>query len=360
LISPPFVAYNGSLKEFLDMSVDSEVIAWVFGCTDVGRVRKNNEDAFVIADLTANAAAGSMAPAGAPVAASDTTERGAEGMLRKCRLGAEGLLLAVSDGMGGAEAGEIASHLVVESLREDLVANRERSTGGLVRSAVERANNVVFGAAGQHPKRGGMGATLTAAFVREDRAYVAGVGDSRCYVIRGKRIRQVTRDQSLVESLVELGHLTREEAETSPHRNVILQALGTRPEVAVALTRLQLYRGDMLLLCSDGLSGKISAEEMLALALAGPTLDEGCRKMVALAKDRGGEDNITVILSHFSGAGLGQPVEAQSVTGTLEKIHGFNHASGVGYEGDAPRPAPDAEAASKTIPLLPPPPGKES
>jgi serine/threonine protein phosphatase PrpC len=332
------------------MSADHEVTAWVFGCTDIGKVRRNNEDAFVIADLTANAAAGSLAPAGTSVPDSDTTERGEEAMLRKCRVGAQGLLLAVSDGMGGAEAGEIASYLVVESMREDLAAHRDRSTGGLVRSAVERANHVVFDAAGQNPKRSGMGATLTAVFVREDRAYVAGVGDSRCYIIRGKRIRQVTRDQSLVESLVELGHLTREEAETSPHRNVILQALGTKPEVAVALTRLSLHRGDMLLLCSDGLSGKVSDDEMLALALAGPTIDDACRKMVAAANERGGDDNITVILSHFSGAALASPAET-TVTGTLEKIHGFDHAAGTGYDDQNEKTKSGVDAEATTSPL---------
>src|SRR5215203_4485054 len=147
------------------MSEDREVTAWVFGCTDVGIVRKNNEDAFVIADLTANAAAATPPPAGASVSAADTTERGDEGMLRKSRIGPQGLLLAVSDGMGGAEAGEVASYLVVESLREDLSSHRDRSTGSLVRAAIERANNVVFDAAGRNPRRGGMGATLTAVFV---------------------------------------------------------------------------------------------------------------------------------------------------------------------------------------------------
>ncbi len=336
------------------MSSDREVIAWVFGCTDVGRVRKNNEDAFVIADLTANAASATPAPAGASFTSSTPTERGEEGMLRKCRVGVQGLLLAVSDGMGGAEAGEIASYLVVESLREDLATHTDRSTGSLVRAAIERANNVVFDAAGKSPRRGGMGATLTAVFVREDRGYVAGVGDSRCYVIRGKRIRQVTRDQSLVESLVELGHLTREEAESSPHRNVILQALGTKPDVAVALTKLQLHRGDMLLLCSDGLSGRVSDEELLGLALDGPTIDDACRRMIALANERGGEDNITAILSHFSGSGLSQPSDDGSVTGTLEKIHGFNHAAGIGYDDEAEETAV-VESEAKTNPLTPPP-----
>lgn len=338
------------------MTEDREITAWVFGCTDVGVVRKNNEDAFVISDLTTHSSAASAAPSGALLDVADTAQRGQEGGLKKCRLGPQGLLLAVSDGMGGAEAGEIASYLVVESIRADLAKEQERSTGSLIREAVEHANHVVFDAAGRVVTRNGMGATLTAVLVREDRAYVAGVGDSRCYAIRGKRIRQLTRDQSLVESLVELGHLTREEAESSPYKNIILQALGTKPEVAVALTQLSLNRGDMLLLCSDGLSGKASAEELLELALAGPTLKDACHKMVALARDRGGEDNITVILSHFSGAGLEAPTDTITVTGTLQKIHGFDHAAGVGYEGDSATRSEgsvDTEASTNPLPRLP-------
>ena len=334
------------------MSSERDITAWVYGCTDVGVVRRNNEDAFVIADLTTQFAASSIPPAGAEVPEPDPTARGLEGAMRKCLVGEQGLLLAVSDGMGGAEAGEIASYLVVESLREDLTTNQDRSTGNLVRHAVEHANKVVFDAAGRVPRRNGMGATLTAALVRGDRAYVAGVGDSRCYVIRGRRIRQVTRDQSLVESLVELGHITPEEAEVSPHKNIILQALGTKREVAVALTRIQLTRGDMLLLCSDGLTGRVGAEELLEMALAGPTIDEACQRMVALAKERGGDDNITVILAHLAGPGLDAPAETVSVTGTLHKIHGFNHAAGIGYDDEDDEPTARApKTAATTAPL---------
>jgi PPM family protein phosphatase len=313
------------------MSSTREVIAWVYGCTDVGVVRKNNEDAFVIAELGSHVAAQSTPPTGS-LSYDTSTQLGSEALIRKCRVGDQGLLLAVSDGMGGAEAGEIASFLVVESLRRDLSdAQPGRPTARLVREAVERANNVVWGEAEASPRRTGMGATLTAALIREDRTYFAGVGDSRGYLVRDRRIRQVTRDQSLVESLVELGHITREQAETSPHKNVILQALGTRPNVAVAIARVQLRRGDLLLLCSDGLSGKLSSEELCELALEGPSIDEAAKRMVELAKERGGEDNITVILAHVSGTGLESPETEEAVTKTIEQIHAFNHAAGAGY-----------------------------
>lgn len=338
------------------MTSDREITAWVFGCTDVGLVRTNNEDAYVIADLSGQTVA-SVPPDGVMITQSDGTLRADEGLLKKCRVGDKGLLLAVSDGMGGAEAGEIASFLVVESIREGLTSPKDHGTGRLVRSAVEKANSVVYNAASENPQRSTMGATLSAVFVREDRAYVAGVGDSRCYLIRGRRIRQVTRDQSLVESLVELGHLTREEAETSPHKNIILQALGTRQEVAVALTRLELHRGDLILLCSDGLSGKVGDEEMLEFALGGPTIDEAGRRLVKLAKERGGDDNITVILAHLSGPGLQSPDEQTGVTGTLKKIHGFNHAAGTGYDDDAMDTLPEWGAkefeTAKLAPLAP-------
>ncbi len=313
------------------MSSTREVIAWVYGCTDVGVVRKNNEDAFVIAELGSNVSAQSTPPTGS-LAFDPTTQHGEEALIKKCVVGEQGLLLGVSDGMGGAEAGEVASFLVVESIRRDLSeAPLGRPTARLVREAIERANHVVWGEAEASPRRTGMGATLTAALIREDRGYIAGVGDSRGYLIRDRRIRQLTRDQSLVESLVELGHITREQAETSPHKNVILQALGTRPNVAVALARVRLRRGDILLLCSDGLSGKLNSDELCEIALDGPSIDEAARRMVALAKERGGEDNITVILAHLSGSGLDSPETEEAVTKSIEQIHSFNHAAGAGY-----------------------------
>jgi PPM family protein phosphatase len=342
------------------MSSEREITAWVFGCTDVGAVRRNNEDAFVIADLTSQTAAGSEPPAGVRTEGVDTANRGSEGTLRKVQVTDQGLLLAVSDGMGGAEAGEVASFLVVESLRRGLEsAPTDRPTARLVREVVERANHFVYGEAESNTTRAGMGATLTAVLVRGERAYIAGVGDSRCYVIRERRIRQVTRDQSLVESLVELGHMTREEAEISPHRNVILQALGTRPNIAVALTRLRLRRGDLLLVCSDGLSNKVSEnkvsdDEMAEIALAGPGLDDACRALIAEAKARGGEDNITAILAHFSGEGLEAPGDDEHVTKTLEHIHAFNHATGTGYaepDGDSGAMDTPIDDKAPTVPL---------
>lgn len=237
----------------------------VFGRTDVGAVRTNNEDAFVIADLSA--------AAGDPVSWNGGRS-----------LSERGVLLAVSDGMGGAAAGEIASAITVESLREWLGQEHGRlATGDLVEGAVGNANRNVFDAA-QEAERQGMGATLTAILVRGATAHIAEVGDSRAYLIRKGRIRQVTRDQSFVEMLVEQGLITREQAEHSPYKNVILQAMGQRPGVSVALCRLELRRGDRIVLCSDGLTNKVNDDEIRDILEMEPDLEEGVR-----AVDRVGE-----------------------------------------------------------------------
>lgn len=185
---------------------NGEVLLSAFGLTDVGVVRKNNEDAFLIADLE--------------------REETADRPWHEAAVSQRGILLAVSDGMGGAAAGEIASALTVGSLRQWLGEDHQGvGTQVLIKEAVEEANRNVFDAA-QDNERRGMGATLTAVLVRGKMAHIAEVGDSRAYLIRGGRIRQVTRDQSYVQLLVEQGVVTREQAEKSPHRNVILQAMG--------------------------------------------------------------------------------------------------------------------------------------
>src|SRR6185503_14199233 len=138
-------------------------------------------------------------------------------------------------------------------------------------------------------------------------AYVACVGDSRVYLVRGGRIRQATKDQSYVESLVDAGVMTREEAERSPYKNIIVQAMGQLPDVRVALGRLALRRGDVFLLCSDGLSGKVSDDEMLYWLKAGPNFHASCIRLIELANQRGGEDNSTVIIAEVASDSLPEP-----------------------------------------------------
>lgn len=264
--------------------------------TDVGLVRPSNEDAFVVADLTSGSALHE------PHVAS------------RLEVGPRGVLLAVSDGLGGHAAGEVASALVVESLRRSMsrsIPSDPRHVDALVDEAAKQANSAVWQAAHQ-PGRERMGATLTAAFIHGAYAHVAEVGDSRAYLLRGGVIRQVTRDQSYVQMLIGSG-IPPAEARRSPLNNVVLQAMGTKPDVKVALGRLALRQRDCLILCSDGLSNKIGMGEIRWAVLRSQGLDAACTTMVDLAKQRGGEDNITVIVAGVSGdlprAAAGEKIE---------------------------------------------------
>jgi protein phosphatase len=229
-------------------------------------------------------------------------------------LGPDGGLLAVCDGMGGAAAGEIASQLAVDILYERLVdgvgdhpAKRDELARRLV-SAVEAAGLRIFHEAKADRSRRGMGTTVTAAALVDDVLFLAQVGDSRGYILRGDQLVQVTRDQSLVNQLIEAGQLTEEEAETFEHNNIILQALGTSDTVQVDLTFAELRRGDILLLCSDGLSGMVRYDEIKEVLKASNEPLEICKALTERANQAGGHDNITVIIVQFDGEGL-KPLE---------------------------------------------------
>jgi PPM family protein phosphatase len=257
----------------------------VFGCSDVGRVRKNNEDAFVIADLMQSLPIHMMPK---PVA-----------LQVDCR----GVLLAVSDGMGGAQAGEVASAMALHALRLEMPAGDGQSVEAALTASVVKANQTVWDASANTDRKG-MGATLTAVLIHGSRAYVAEVGDSRAYLLRGSRLIQVTRDQNRAQMLVDAGRLTPEQSEAPQYKNVIMQAIGTTPSVVVALNRFTLRRGDRILLCSDGLSGKVKDEEIRSMLIATADLDTACAQLIQLANLRGGDDNITVILAQMDGEGL--------------------------------------------------------
>jgi serine/threonine protein phosphatase PrpC len=209
-------------------------------------------------------------------------------------VGERGILLAVCDGVGGHKAGEIASALTLETLSHEM----EALSGGcprktIFRVAVENVNKRVWQEAQTQARLAGMATTLTAAVVCHQRAIIAHVGDSRAYFLRGNSIQQMTRDQSFVAAMVASGALTEEEAEHSPFRSTILQAIGLKSTVDVALDGVDLEKGDMLLLCTDGLSTKVRSEEM-AEALRSRSLPEAVQQLIGLANARGGEDNITV------------------------------------------------------------------
>lgn len=323
-----------------------EVKVSVYGVTDVGMVRTNNEDSFLVAELTSG-------------------KTGLVPDLLTHTIQERGTLLVVSDGMGGAEAGEVASRLVVEqmcgALRESALDEHPEDS---VRAAVERANRKIWDQAQGNSKQQGMGATLAAAWIRGAEVWISGVGDSRVYLLRAGRMRQITRDQSMVESLVEAGMLDRNQAEQHPQRNVILQAMGARPDVVVAIERVELRRGDFLLLCSDGLSGKISAEEMRDSVLTTPALPEACYRMIALAKERGGEDNITVIAAELDGEGLPETQINERMTRTLQSVSGFNFRAGSGYAPPPPAKPTVSLGSEKGEPERPsnpePPPANDS
>ncbi len=271
----------------------SPIIFEVQGLTDVGREREHNEDNFVVADLSRGVRGGPVSHGASVV------------------LGGHGMILAVCDGMGGAAAGEVASQMaidvihqhVVDGLPPELSLTRDDIARRLVR-AVEEAGFRIFEAARADRSRRGMGTTATAAALVDEMLFLAQVGDSRAYVLRDERLVQVTRDQSLVNQLIEAGQLTEEEAETFEHNNIILQALGTSDHVQVDLTYAELRAGDRVMLCSDGLSGMIRNEEIRKILVAATTPAEASRILIERANAAGGHDNITVVVAFFDGGGL--------------------------------------------------------
>jgi protein phosphatase len=287
-----------------------DIIVHVFGRTDVGRTREHNEDAFVVADLTTGNA--TLQPE-----------------VRSHVVGPRGTLFMVADGMGGAAAGEIASAMAVEVVVRDLVMRWTSSPTAepalfvsAIRAATEHANARIHRYASEHREYRGMGTTATVAGLLGDTLYVAQVGDSRAYLVRAGAARQITKDQSLMQRLVEAGEITAEEAEVSDRRNIILQALGPEPQIRVDLTHQQVRRGDVLILCSDGLSGLVRADEIARAVTEQPDLVALCKQLIDAANGAGGPDNITVIAARFDGAGLAAAGEADEVGHRVFSIPG--------------------------------------
>ncbi|MDQ6633159.1 MAG: Stp1/IreP family PP2C-type Ser/Thr phosphatase [Gemmatimonadota bacterium] len=271
------------------------VIVHVFGRTDVGRTREHNEDAFVVADLTrANA---TLQPE-----------------VRTHEVGDRGSLFMVADGMGGAAAGEIASAMAIDVILREVTDAVSRAGGPseeifatAIKRATAAANSHIHTFALEHPEYRGMGTTATVAGVLGDTLYLAQVGDSRAYLIRNGVGQQITKDQSLMQKLIEAGELTEEEAEQSERRNIILQALGPEATIKVDLTHQRVRRGDVLVLCSDGLSGQVRGDEIARIVSEEKDLMAACKRMIDRANENGGPDNITVIVARFDGAGLTDP-----------------------------------------------------
>ena len=230
-----------------------------FAMTDVGRVRPINEDSFYL-------------PA------------------------AREQFCAVADGMGGHNAGEVASALAVEVFARSM---KEAPDIGLdsLHAAVLRANGAVYKAASRDAAKSGMGTTFSALANADGQAYVAHVGDSRVYLIRDGAIVQVTMDHTLVEEMVLKGMLTLREARVHPRRNIITRALGTEPGVEVDLIQIELEAGDVFFLCSDGMTNMVSDREILRTAQSGGTWQDKLRRLVGAALENGGQDNITAMFA---------------------------------------------------------------
>lgn len=269
--------------------------------TDLGRTRDHNEDTFLVADLTART--------------TDLTNGGQH------RVGERGTVFLVADGMGGAAAGELASSMAADHIIQHLVEGADATSevtpeyfAQRLLEAVERANEHIHSYSKEHPDVRGMGTTATVAGVFAGTLYLAQVGDSRGYLVRNGVATQITKDQSLMQRLVDAGELTEEEAEQSERRNIILQALGPDAKIRVDLTWQELRRGDLLVICSDGLSGQVKREEIAALTREQSDLDSLCDQLIAIANERGGPDNITVVLVRFDGEGL-PPAEVSGEVG---------------------------------------------
>jgi len=269
-----------------------------------GRVREHNEDACAIVDLT-------------------TARHGDE---LSIELGARGVLLAVADGVGGTCAGEVASALAVETLRRELENRSSPSPMQDLDEAVLAVDRVIRRVAfdsGRHR----MATTITAALIVGKEAYLACVGDSRAYLIRGDHIVRLTSDQNYAAALVQRGDLDYEEARRSPLRHRLLQALGADVEVEAECRALDLCRGDVILLCSDGLSGCIHDREILEYLNRAESPGAAVTALVALANDRGGSDNITVALARIEGESLPEIAAHSDPFLVVRTMRAFDFAS---------------------------------
>jgi PPM family protein phosphatase len=210
------------------------------------------------------------------------------------------IVFAVADGLGGHRAGEVASSIAIEPISALEQGSAEHAASALV-EAVREANREIYERARHDTELRGMATTLTALAFHDGTAHLAHVGDSRCYLIREDRIVQLSQDHTLVERMRQEGKLTTEQAEMHPQRSVVTRALGAEPDVDVDETQWTLMQGDLLLLCSDGLTSVVDDEEIRDIVRSTEDLDELCRELINEANARGGPDNITVVTVRVEG-----------------------------------------------------------
>ena len=207
-------------------------------------------------------------------------------------------LLVVADGMGGANGGEVASRMAVESVVRTFFGEPAAEPGDTLQHAIETANHVIWERSRESPDLSGMGTTCTAVVLDDHGLSFAHVGDSRAYLARGSGLRQLTSDHSLLAELLSQHRITPESAKTDVRRNVVTRSVGIGPHVRVDAGRLDtpLTPGDTVLLCSDGLHGVVADDEIAGVATSLPPAD-ACRELIRLANERGGPDNITVVIA---------------------------------------------------------------
>lgn len=296
-----------------------------FGLTDVGRKRRHNEDAYLL-----------------------DAERG---------------LFVVADGMGGHAAGEVASRITVESIQEFIAGtedehentwpfgfnNRYSLEGNRLTTSVEKANEKVMRAVQNRPELKGMGTTVVAALFDANHATLVHVGDSRAYMLRRGELKRLTDDHSWVQEQVNAGILSEDEAKSHPLKNVVTRALGGAAHVAVDLIEVPTIVGDRFLLCSDGLTGMVSDEEIHRHLNEDPTLDVAVHALIDLANERGGVDNITAIVVEVTGEG-----SAANLVDTNPGVEALGEQTAVGRL-TPPAPALRPETTEVTAPMPIPP-----
>ncbi len=282
------------------------VIVETHATSHIGRVRKGNEDNYLLLNIS---------DAKAWTSSQEPDEFVIES--QRFEVSGPGIVLAVSDGMGGALAGEVASKMAVDTVSKTFLDDdpektvapivMDESLVGKLYEATLYANYLIH-QQGRDPQFQGMGATFTGIGISPDAVDLIQVGDSRAYLVRNSNIYQITKDQSLVQQLIDANQISQEEAESHALKNVILQALGAQPEIFPVSARLIPRKDDILLICSDGLSNKVSGLEMQRVVLENlDRLEMACADLVRLANENGGEDNITVILARLSGDSLTEP-----------------------------------------------------
>ncbi len=276
-------------------------------------------------------------------------------------------LFAVADGMGGAQAGEVASRMAVEAFQrvsEETAGSPEE----LLRATAQEANREIFDLAQGDTSRSGMGTTLTAALVHGDEISFGHVGDSRAYVFRDRKLKQITNDHSLVEELRRQGKLTKDQAAEHPQRSVITRALGPEPQVQVDTMTFSSRPGDVFLLCSDGLTTMLDDEDVAAILDADDNLAMVARRLIRAANDRGGRDNITVVLFRLESADETAGQEGETLVGPSAEAAGLSAEAvraGVAATGGAASAAPSSAERQAPPPprrrparATPPPPGR--